>query len=570
MERHGIQFKSRVKWNYERLTWERVYSMNDTVHIIGHKNPDTDSIAASIAYAYLKNQQGIPAIACRIGEVNPETAFVLNRFCMQEPQYLANAKVILREVEYDDPITIYKNNTIKEAWDRISLRRSGALYVTDINRKLLGVVSISDLSNILLTDRGERNTMLMQDTPTDNICRVLQGTYIYEEPNYHTNGKVHIVASRKAVHNDVDYRDCIVVLSDDLELQQRVIRDGAACVILVNVDIISQRIARLAKEFHCTVIVSEQDILKVARSIYRSPSIDLIMKRKIISFQEQDYIDDVYNKMSKSRFRSYPVLNKQGEVLGSISRYHLLNYRKKKFILVDHNEISQSIDCLEEGEVLEIVDHHRIGDVQTTTPIRFRNEIIGSTCTIVYKMYKEAGIIPPVGIAGLLCCAILSDTMKFNSPTTTMMDREIAKELAQIANVSIDEIADEMFSSVATLRGRTMSEILYNDFKEYNIIGRRIAIGQINIADEQEIINVRDEFLVYMETINEINKFDLLMMCFTSVDGSGSNLLFIGEYAWIVDEAFKDDIRDDLYFVQGVISRKKQIIPSLSTILELL
>lgn len=544
--------------------------MNDTVHIIGHKNPDTDSIAASIAYAYLKNQQGIPAIACRIGEVNPETSFVLNRFKIPEPQYLANAKVVLKEVDFDDAITIYKNNTIKEAWDRISLRRSGALYVTDQDRKLLGVVSISDLSNILLTDRGERNSILMQDTPTDNICRVLQGTYVYHEPNYHTNGKVHILASRKAVHNDIDYRDCIVVLSDDLELQQRIIRDGAACVILVNVDIVSQRIARLAKEFHCTVIVSEQDILKVARSIYRSPSIDLIMKRKIISFQEQDYIDDVYKKMSKSRFRSYPVLNKQGEVLGSISRYHLLNYQKKKFILVDHNEISQSIECLEEGEVLEIVDHHRIGDVQTTTPIRFRNEIIGSTCTIIYEMYKEAAILPPSEIAGLLCCAILSDTMKFNSPTTTITDREIAKELAQIANISMDEIADEMFSSVATIRGRTMSEILYNDFKEYNIIGRRIAIGQINIADEQEIITIRDEFLVYMETINEINKFDLLMMCFTSIDGSGSNLLFIGEYAWIVDEAFRDDIRDDLYFVQGVISRKKQIIPSLSTILELL
>lgn len=541
--------------------------MNDTVHIIGHKNPDTDSIAATIAYAYLKQQLGIPALPCRIGDINPETDFVLKRFQVAEPMYLANALVRLKEVEFDEPILIRKNSTIKEAWDRISLRRTGALYVVDPMRNLLGVVSISDLSNILLTDRGERNTLLMQDTPTDNICKVLQGHYIYKEENYHTNGKVHILASRKAVHCDLDFRDTIVIISDSLELQKRVIRDGAACVILVDVDIVSSQIARIAKEYRCTVIVSDQDFLKVARSIYRSPSVDLLMKRKIIAFQETDYINDVSSKMSKSRFRSYPVLNKQGEVTGTISRYHLLNYRKKKFILVDHNESSQSIDHLEEGEVLEIVDHHRIGDVQTTTPIRFRNEIIGSTCSIIYKMYQEQGIVPPKDIAGIMCCAILSDTMKFNSPTTTSVDREIAKELACIADVVIDNIAHEMFSAVATIKGRSMSEILYNDFKEYNIDGRRIAIGQINIADEQEIVDVREKFIAYLETINEINKFDLLMMCFTSVDGSGSNLLFIGELSWMVDEAFRDEIRDDLYFVDGIISRKKQIIPTLSKIL---
>lgn len=288
------------------------------------------------------------------------------------------------------------------------------------------------------------------------------------------------------------------------------------------------------------------------------------MKRKIICFNNHAYIDDVYNKMSKSRFRSYPVVNNQGVVLGSISRYHLLNYQKKKFILVDHNELSQSIDYLKEAEVLEVVDHHRIGDVETTTPIRFRNEIIGSTCSIIAKMYQEAHIAPEKTTAAILCCAIISDTMNFNSPTTTPADKEIAKGLAELAEVDLDALAKEMFGAVATIKGRTMSEILYNDFKEYNIDGKRIAIGQINIADEQEIVEVREAFLEYMETINAINKFDLLMMCFTSADGSGSNLLFIGPLAGVVDEAFKEDIMDDLYFVDGVISRKKQIIPALS------
>ena len=292
------------------------------------------------------------------------------------------------------------------------------------------------------------------------------------------------------------------------------------------------------------------------------------MKRKIISVNNHAYIDDVYKQMSKSRFRSYPVVNNQGVVLGSISRYHLLNYQKKKFILVDHNELSQSIDDLKEAEILEVVDHHRIGDVETTTPIRFRNEIIGSTVSIIARMYKEAGIVPEKKTAAIMCCAIISDTMNFNSPTTTPVDRELAKELAAVAGLDLDAMAKEMFGAVATIKGRSMSEILYNDFKEYNIDGRRIAIGQINIADEQEIVDVQDEIRSYMKKINEINKFDLLMMCFTAADGSGSNLVFIGSLSSLVDEAFKEDIMDDLYFVDGVISRKKQIIPSLSKCLE--
>ena len=309
-------------------------------------------------------------------------------------------------------------------------------------------------------------------------------------------------------------------------------------------------------------------MFQVARSMYRSPSVKLIMKRKIISFNNHAYIDDVYKQMSKSRFRSYPVVNNQGVVLGSISRYHLLNYQKKKFILVDHNELSQSIDDLKEAEILEVVDHHRIGDVETTTPIRFRNEIIGSTVSIIACMYKEAGLVPEVKTAAIMCCAIISDTMNFNSPTTTPIDKELARELAAIAGIELDAMAKEMFGAVATIKGRTMSEILYNDFKEYNIDGKRIAIGQINIADEQEIVNVQDEIRAYMEKINEINKFDLLMMCFTAADGSGSNLVFIGTLSYLVDEAFKEDIMDELYFVDGVISRKKQIIPTLSKCLE--
>lgn len=542
--------------------------MKDVIHIIGHKNPDTDSIVSALAYAELKLSQGHNAIACRIGDINAETAFVLKKFQVAEPIYIQNAKVKLYDVPFDEPLLVHKQTTIKEAWERINRMRAKSLFVIDHEEHLIGVVSLSDITNILMNE-NKRNTSLMKHTDVENICKVLHGEYIYQSESYHTSGIVYALSSRKAVHSKTDFKDAIVILNDDLALQQRVLNDGASCLILVDVDIVSQSIVRLAKENNCTVIKTDEDMLKVSRDIYKAPIVGSIMRRKIISFHNHAYIDDVYNQMSKTRYRSYPVLNNQGKVLGAISRYHLLNYKKKKFILVDHNEGSQSIDNLQDAEVVEIIDHHRIGDVETTSPIRFRNEIIGSTTSIIAKLYQEQGITLKPQMAAIMCCAIISDTMNFNSPTTTPIDRVLAKQLAAIANIDVSEIAKEMFGAVATLASRSMSEILYNDFKEYNIDGKRIAIGQINIADDREVLAIREEFLTYMNMINTINKFDLLMMAFTDIEGRGSNLLFIGPLAWVVDEAFKEDIMDDLYFVDSIISRKKQIIPSLSRYLNM-
>ena len=538
--------------------------MNNGIYIIGHKNPDTDSIVASLAYAELKQRQGTDAIAARIGDINPETDYLLKRFDAEEPVYIKDARIKLYDIKFDEPLLIRKDDTIKTAWNRLAVKKGSSLYVVDQEQRLIGVVSLSDLTSILLNEGDPRNRDLMQQTPTDNIVKVLEGTYLYQSERYHTNGTVHVLASRKATYSDLNFKGSIVVLSDDLLLQKRVLQDGASCLILVDVDIVSQSIIELAKERQATIISTPMDMFKVARRIYRCPSVGLIMSRKIISFHHHDYIDDAYQLMSKSRYRSYPVLNQQGIVLGSIARYHLLNHAKKQFILVDHNEASQSIDYLDDGEVLEIIDHHRIGDIETTTPVQFRNEIIGSTCSIIAKMFQEYQIIPSQKIAALLCSAIISDTMNFHSPTTTKQDKMIAKTLAKLANIDMEQLAKDMYGAVATLKGKSMSEILYNDFKEYNIDGKRIAIGQINIADEQEIPAIRDEMYQYMKTIHDINKFDLLMMCFTSVDGRGSNLMYVGKLSTIVDEVCKDLVLDDLYFVDGIVSRKKQIIPMLS------
>ncbi|MEG0095808.1 MAG: DHH family phosphoesterase, partial [Erysipelotrichaceae bacterium] len=255
-------------------------------------------------------------------------------------------------------------------------------------------------------------------------------------------------------------------------------------------------------------------------------------------------------------------------VIGAISRFHLFNYEKKKFILLDHNERSQSVEGLEYGEVLEIVDHHRIGDIETLNPINFRNQSLGSTCTIVALLYKENNLKPSKKVAGLLCCAIISDTMNFNSPTTTPVDRMIADELAKISEIDTDALAQEMFEAVATLRFKSFGEILYNDFKEYSIEGNRIGIGQINLLDIRELEIIKKEFVTYIEKINNANKYDLLLMVFTNAEGKGSNLVFVGKKSWAIEEGFKDLIHDRMYFVDGIVSRKKQIIPRISSVLK--
>lgn len=545
--------------------------MEDIIHIIGHKNPDTDSIVSAIAYAELKRRLGISAIACRIGELNSETTYILNKFNVQEPIYIQNAKLKLYDVPFDQPLTITKEKTLKEAWDKMCVStdqgRSTSLYVVDSDNRLIGVVSLSDIAHILLNPRANIKA-LMEETPVENICEVLDGNLVYKPDRFRRKGNVHIITSNQHDRHEIDFRDSVVVMSDDLSLQRHVVENGASCLILAGVDIISKGIVESAKENGCIIVQTMKSMMDVANIIYQAIPVSSIMCRKVVSFDNHQYIDDVYKKMSQSRFRSYPVLNNQGRVLGAISRYHLLNYQKKKFILVDHNETSQSIDDLRDAEILEIVDHHRIGDVETSSPVRFRNEIIGSTCSIIAMMYKEQNMEPDSVTAALMCYGIISDTMNFNSPTTTPVDRILAEWLAGIADINLSGIAPDMFKAVATLKGKTLSEILYNDFKEYNIDGKRIAIGQINLADKQEMVDIKRDFIEYLKTINTINKFDLLMMCFTDVEGKGSNLVFIGELSWIVDEAFKEDIMDEQYFVDSVISRKKQIIPALSKIIK--
>lgn len=541
--------------------------MQDVIHIIGHKNPDTDSIVAALAYAEFKRKQGYNAIACRIGEINAETSFVLEKFQMVEPVFIQNAKIKLYDLEFDQPTLIKADDTIKEAWKKIEKTKARTLYIVDDEERLVGLVSISDISNILMRN-SKANEHLMNKTPIDNIRKVTNSTYMHKTKHTKTNGNVFVLVAGKNRYDTLAFKNSIVIVGDDIDLQQKAIQHGAACMIVVDDLEISEAVLMMAKEANTTILRTKKDVFYVARNIYKAPKVGLLMHQKIISFNNHAYIDDVYTQMSKSRYRSYPVVNNQNKVLGSISRYHLLNAKKRKFILVDHNELSQSIDHIRDADILEIIDHHRIGDIETKSPARFRNETVGSSNTIIGMMYQEHQMLPDKKIAALMCCAIISDTMNFKSPTTTLIDKEIADWLAGIAGIDLSQIAIEMFSAVATLKNKTSSEILYNDFKEYHIDGKRIAIGQINVVKESEVYEIEKDFKDYMEKINTINRFDLMLMCFTDVEGKGSYLVFIGELVWAVEAAFQGKKKKNIYFVESIVSRKKQIIPALSEALE--
>lgn len=535
--------------------------MKNYLYITGHKNPDTDSICSSIAYADLKRQLGIDAIASRNGDINAETAFVLKKFNVPQPIYMNTATCSLRDIEIDEVILVKPSYTIKQAWNSIAGTKNKSLFVVDEEEKLMGVVTMSNLSNVLMKECVDIRK-LMAETSVQNIVDTLEGTLVNDSENYKSNGQVHILVNSQYLNTDIDFRTSTVVLGNDIDLQRRVIEGGATCLVLVEDNVVLPEIAQLAKENDCALIQTSLSTIYVARLIYQSSPIHLIMTKNPVSFKISDMVDEVSKRMSKSRYRSYPILDDDRHVLGAVSRFHLFNYRKKQIVLVDHNEMSQSLENIHDADIVEIIDHHRIGDIETLNPINFRNQTLGSTSTIIAMIYKEKNIVPTRTMAALMCCAIISDTMNFNSPTTTDVDRQIGEELAKIARLDLDDLSREMFEAVATLKGKTFSEILYNDFKEYNMDGHKVAIGQINIVDSLELEVLRREFESYMGKINSINNYDILLMVFTNVDGSGSYFVSLGKLAWVVKEAFRQYYGDH-DFVKSIISRKKQIVPHL-------
>lgn len=541
--------------------------MSASVYVIGHKNPDTDSVCSAIAYAELKNKLGIAAIPARLGEINRETEFILHYFDVAVPEQIATVKTQVSDIKMDRAFPVSPDISIKTAWNLMKRNNIKTIPVVDEHEKLLGIVTLSDITNKYM-DAMDNNIIAATSTTLRNIVETLNAKLICgSQEDFKTTGRVIVAAVEPAdLKAYVEHGD-IVITGNQEDIQLKALECGANCLIVTCGDSPSQTVIDEALRNNSILMMTPIDTFTSARLVNQSIPIGAIMTdQNIIQFNIDDFIDDIQDKMLKTRYRSYPVVDDNNLIEGFIARYHLISQRKKNVILVDHNEKSQAVDGIEEADILEIIDHHRLGDIQTSSPIFIRNEPVGSTSTIIANMYFEMGIRPSKSIAGILCSAILSDTIKFKSPTSTYIDRITAEKLAEIAGINnIDEYANRMFKEGSSLQGKTLKEIFYQDFKEYSFGGYKIGIGQVFTMDREIIAEMEEDLVAYVKQLCADNGYHLLMLFVTDIINQASEVFFAGEKKELIAIAFNVDIGENSVYLPGVVSRKKQVIPLISS-----
>lgn len=540
--------------------------MKDIIYVTGHKNPDSDSICAAYAYAEFKNKIGdVETVACRLGNPNQETQYILDYFNAEAPRLLKTVKLKVEDLQFDNISPVSPEISLKTAWSIMRDKNIKTLPVADENDHLLGVLAVSNLTSCYM-DIWDNRILAKSNTTLDNIIDTLSAKVSYvNEKVTHFPGKIVVTAMQPdTMSGHIDEGD-IAIVGDREEAQAALIKLNISLMIVTGGYAPSEKIVSLAKEHGVTIIVTQHDSFTASRLIVQSIPVGYVMiKENIVSFTTDDLVDDIKGIMTETRFRSYPVLDQNGRVVGTVSRYHLISNHKKKVIQVDHNERGQSVDGLEDAEVLEIIDHHRVADIQTNNPIYFRNEPVGSTSTIVAKCFFESGIRPSRKAAGLLCGAIISDTLLFRSPTCTPQDQYICKKLAEIADINIEEFAKEMFKAGTSLKGKTVEQIFNSDFKPFTIEDTKVGIAQVNTMDIEGFMPLKEEMLNYMDQKAKEAGLDMVMLLLTDILNEGSEILVTGTKPEIVEKAFNVTLKDKGAFLPGVLSRKKQVVPPIT------
>ena len=535
------------------------------VYVIGHRNPDTDSICSAIAYANLKNQvEGKGYEAYRAGNINGETRYVLDTFGIKDPKYVSDVRPRLTDVNLNLVKGAKPTDSLKAARELMQTEKIVSLPVLD-GKKMIGLVSISDVLKADM-DVYDNEILAKSKTPYKNVVETLDGTLQTGDiEGYITEGKLTVsAASVDTMEEFVTAKDTVIVANRE-DAQIGAIQTGVQCIVVCMGTEVSDKVLALAKENNCRIITTPYDTFTASRLICQAMPVSYIMATDtIVSFNETDYIDDVKEEMTKKRFRYFPVLNADNEFVGFISRRRILEFNKKQLILVDHNEVSQAVEGLEECEIMEIIDHHRIGSVETVSPVYFRNQPVGCTGTIIAQMYREQGIEITREMAGLMCSAILSDTLMFRSPTCTPLDEQIARELAVIAGVDVEEHAKAMFRAGSDLSGKTPNEIFYMDYKKFNADTINFGVGQITSMDQGELDDIKAPILEYMDSVKEEQGLDYVFFMLTNILEETTHLLICGPDAEeVIERGFDVTPEDKIAVLPGVMSRKKQMIPNL-------
>ena len=536
------------------------------VWVIGHKNPDTDSICAAISYAYLKNQtEHGEFLAKRAGAINAETRYVLDYFGVKEPELESYAGAQIKDINIRKTAGVSSQISLKKAWELMKKLEVVTLPVTNRFGKLEGLIVTKDIATSYM-DVFDNRVLAQARTQYKTIAETLEGNVIVgNEHAYFVRGKVVVATSNPEYMADYIEDDDLVILGDREEAQLQAIRSNASCIIIGGGLEVDEEVRALAEKNDCIVITSPFDTFSVARLINQSmPIKQLMTKNHIITFAIDDYVDEVKEEMSKVRHRDFPVLNEKGAYVGMISRRNLMKMQKKQVILVDHNEKSQAVDGINEAEIVEIIDHHRLGSLETMSPVYFRNQPLGCTSTIIYQMYQEKQVEIPATIAGLLLAAIISDTLMFRSPTCTPLDKEVAHALAGIAGVEIEEFAKNMFQAGSDFKNKTTDEIFYQDFKIFHTDDCDFGVAQISAMSREELDKVGEELRPFMVQVLGDKKIDMVYVMLTDILEESSKVIFYGEDAGrILALAFHKREEEEGIWLEGIVSRKKQLIPQL-------
>ena len=534
----------------------------DPIYVTGHRNPDTDSIVAAMAYASLRNAVGDREYeAACLGHVSDETQMVLNRFGFQPPKRIHNMFTQVRDLEYDTPPALGAAVTVGRGWKILQEQKNiAAVPVTNEDGTLFGMLS---RENVASYNMEMVSAAQLREVPLFNLLSVLDGRVLNEagENVDVVSGEVTIALPQEQENLLFNSKNTIVICGHQPDMIQRALEMNVNCLVLCQAELDEQ--LRTLPTKTC-IIATPYDAYRAARLIFQSVSIDSICRTEdLVCFHLDDRVDEVREKVLKFRDSCYPILDENERVAGVLTRYHLLRPRRKRVVLVDHNEISQSVPGLEEADILEIIDHHRLADIQTNNPIYVRNEPVGSTNTIIASMFQDRGLMPSAKMAGMMAAAILSDTVMFKSPTCTERDKRTAERMARIANVSLEELGREIFS--ASVEGKSAQDLLFSDYKEFHIAGYNLAVAQVTCVDSPTMLQRKEEFLELMKKTMAEKGFSMVILMLTDVLLEGTQLIYVGPDETI-QQAFSVQPKDNTVFLPHIMSRKKQVIPMLSAL----
>lgn len=540
----------------------------EKIFVIGHKNPDTDSICSAIAYCDIKNRttQDSKYIAKRAGQINEETEYVLNRFGVQPPGYLSNIGTQVKDMDIRLSPEANKSMSLKNAWDLMQENSIVSLPIREKDGTLEGLITIGDIAKTYM-DTTDSYLLSRARTQYQKIAETIDGEVIEGNPHgYFIKGRVMVGTANPDKMKEYVEENDMIIMGNREEDHLQAIEQNVSCIIVGLGIEVTEKVLKLAHEKDIIIISSPYDTFTISRLINQSIPVKYIMKTEnLVTFKTEDFTDDIQDVMIKHRHRAFPVIDKKGKCIGTISRRNFLDMHRKKVVLVDHNEKDQAVDNIDKAEIMEIIDHHKLGTLQTMQPISFRNQPVGCTGTIMYQMYGEQKLEIPSKIAGLLCAAIISDTLMFRSPTCTLQDKMAAGALALIADISIEEFAREMFKAGSNLKDKSPEEIFYQDYKKFIAEGDVcFGVGQISSMDADELKEIKERLLPFM--VSECGRHGVSRVYFmlTNIIEQSTELLFYGEGSEeMAVNAFKMQPENGTIYLKGVVSRKKQLIPPL-------